>query len=213
MGEDAFYVDPSDLTVVRVKGINRHHVDSIETTPSNQHVILRIGTIRYYVSYVYNYSNKKLTKLQQVDRDSSFYFVDLAEEETDLFSRLYNAPATLPVYRLNRALNDERAYIVEAVCKAMAGMSPVDETVMSSLVANLRHFFPWVRQATATTLGSIGDPKALPFLIDARGDEDKLVNFAILEATMSIVSKNRDSMIGETMGSQQQLDLAFQAAA
>jgi len=86
---------------------------------------------------------------------------------------------------LKPALDDPREDIREAVAVALAGVGGTETVGLLSGVVKTDSS-PTVRAAAATALGRLGDPDAMPVLLNALGDSDAAVRGRAAEAVSTI---------------------------
>jgi HEAT repeat protein len=70
-----------------------------------------------------------------------------------------------------------------------------------------------VRDHAAVALGRMGDPRAIPYLMDMRDDPEEMVRFGVIQALGRLKASEAEGFLLETMNDQNQSQLLRESAA
>ena len=90
-----------------------------------------------------------------------------------------DAPQAELAAAVSRRLEDEEGEVVEAVCFCLGELRPPGVTALLAAVATA-HSDPLCRESAVAALGAIGEPDALPFILEALGDRPPVRRRAVL---------------------------------
>jgi glucosamine-6-phosphate deaminase len=197
IGGQAFYVDPSTLTVLPLADVKKEEVSYIESLPDYPYVVVRT---KNGDTLIYEHSYERLVNVANIGPQCSFCFLELGVIEADLFARLCSEPSDLPFDDVMAALNNDCTCVREAACWALGRIRPIREEAVPNLTAKLADVSPWVRSAACRTLGEIADGSAIGPLTGRLTDPDLGVQADAREALMRLDARKDQIIAGYVAG-------------